>query len=48
MGAVFLGRVDPRPVATGTSFRAPRTDPSRMCQGKSSLDQGGNEIRLRP
>src|SRR5262245_47277525 len=29
MGDVFLGIVDPKPVATGPSFRAPRTAPSR-------------------
>jgi hypothetical protein len=42
MGAVFLGIVDPKPAAMGGPRPGPpRTVPSRMCRGKSSLDHGG-------
>ena len=47
MGDVFLGRVDPKLVATGTSFRAPKNSSESDVPRKVELGSGREGLFLR-
>ena len=48
MGDVFPGMVDRKPVATGTSFRAPKNSSESDVPRKVELGSGRERMFLRP
>jgi hypothetical protein len=48
MGAVILGIVDPKPVATGTSFRAPKNSSGSDVPREVELGSGRERMLPRP